>query len=139
MFRSRTDEQVLPADFSQVVEGSGDSGSFGGKDEDGMAYGEALSGKGHMTHIESIKIAKGKWPDPIRTVLDAPTLPIATGNRAESMSADSPPTSRDGVEGGADQNSCRICGAPSELGQPLFHPCKCSGTIRYIHQDWCVL
>ncbi|KAJ2917102.1 hypothetical protein MD484_g3273, partial [Candolleomyces efflorescens] len=25
--------------------------------------------------------------------------------------------------------------APAEPDQPLFHPCKCSGTIRYIHQD----
>ncbi|KAG2142827.1 uncharacterized protein EDB93DRAFT_1241500 [Suillus bovinus] len=32
-------------------------------------------------------------------------------------------------------NTCRICSAPSDLDQPLFYPCKCSGTIRYIHQD----
>ncbi|OSX64112.1 hypothetical protein POSPLADRAFT_1138372, partial [Postia placenta MAD-698-R-SB12] len=31
--------------------------------------------------------------------------------------------------------TCRICSAPAEPDQPLFHPCKCSGTIRYIHQD----
>ncbi|PCH44456.1 hypothetical protein WOLCODRAFT_90853 [Wolfiporia cocos MD-104 SS10] len=31
--------------------------------------------------------------------------------------------------------TCRICSTPAEPGQPLFHPCKCSGTIRYIHQD----
>lgn len=36
-------------------------------------------------------------------------------------------------------DTCRICSAPAEPGQPLFHPCKCSGTIRYIHQDWYVL
>ncbi|KAI0251385.1 hypothetical protein BJV78DRAFT_1375071 [Lactifluus subvellereus] len=34
-----------------------------------------------------------------------------------------------------DQDTCRICSAPAEPDQPLFHPCKCSGTIRYIHQD----
>ncbi|KAH0582550.1 hypothetical protein H2248_010489 [Termitomyces sp. 'cryptogamus'] len=34
-----------------------------------------------------------------------------------------------------EQDTCRICSAPAEEGQPLFHPCKCSGTIRYIHQD----
>ncbi|KIY52974.1 hypothetical protein FISHEDRAFT_34386, partial [Fistulina hepatica ATCC 64428] len=32
-------------------------------------------------------------------------------------------------------DTCRICSAPAEPDQPLFHPCKCSGTIRYIHQD----
>lgn len=34
------------------------------------------------------------------------------------------------------KDTCRICSAPGEPGQPLFYPCKCSGTIRYIHQDW---
>ncbi|KAG8906763.1 hypothetical protein FRC01_007903, partial [Tulasnella sp. 417] len=29
---------------------------------------------------------------------------------------------------------CRICGGPAEPDSPLFYPCKCSGTIRYIHQ-----
>ncbi|KAF8141917.1 hypothetical protein EV363DRAFT_1151445 [Boletus edulis] len=33
------------------------------------------------------------------------------------------------------KDTCRICSAPGEPGQPLFYPCKCSGTIRYIHQD----
>ncbi|EGN95092.1 hypothetical protein SERLA73DRAFT_61388 [Serpula lacrymans var. lacrymans S7.3] len=32
-------------------------------------------------------------------------------------------------------DTCRICSAPGESDQPLFYPCKCSGTIRYIHQD----
>ncbi|KAJ7036506.1 hypothetical protein C8F04DRAFT_953656 [Mycena alexandri] len=32
-------------------------------------------------------------------------------------------------------DTCRICSAPAEVEQPLFYPCKCSGTIRYIHQD----
>jgi E3 ubiquitin-protein ligase MARCH6 len=34
-----------------------------------------------------------------------------------------------------EQDTCRICSAPAEADQPLFYPCKCSGTIRYIHQD----
>ena len=34
------------------------------------------------------------------------------------------------------KDTCRICSAPGEPGQPLFYPCKCSGTIQYIHQDW---
>ncbi|KAG8904942.1 hypothetical protein FRB99_000996 [Tulasnella sp. 403] len=29
---------------------------------------------------------------------------------------------------------CRICGGGAEPDAPLFYPCKCSGTIRYIHQ-----
>ncbi|THU75626.1 zf-C3HC4-domain-containing protein [Dendrothele bispora CBS 962.96] len=34
-----------------------------------------------------------------------------------------------------EQDACRICSAPGKPDQPLFYPCKCSGTIRYIHQD----
>ncbi|EJD07670.1 uncharacterized protein FOMMEDRAFT_101037 [Fomitiporia mediterranea MF3/22] len=34
-----------------------------------------------------------------------------------------------------DADTCRICSAPAEPDAPLFHPCRCSGTIRYIHQD----
>ncbi|GAA5809564.1 hypothetical protein MFLAVUS_002974 [Mucor flavus] len=29
---------------------------------------------------------------------------------------------------------CRVCHSESTPEQPLFHPCKCSGSIRYIHQ-----
>ncbi|KAF8318671.1 hypothetical protein DL93DRAFT_323184 [Clavulina sp. PMI_390] len=41
------------------------------------------------------------------------------------------------MSGPAEDNidTCRICSGPAEPNQPLFHPCKCSGTIRYIHQD----
>lgn len=38
-----------------------------------------------------------------------------------------------------DVDTCRICSMPSEDDRPLFYPCKCSGTIKYIHQDWSVL
>jgi E3 ubiquitin-protein ligase DOA10 len=31
---------------------------------------------------------------------------------------------------------CRVCRSEGTLDQPLFHPCKCSGSIRYVHQEW---
>lgn len=34
------------------------------------------------------------------------------------------------------ENVCRICRCGPEPGQPLYHPCKCAGSIRYCHQDW---
>ena len=37
-----------------------------------------------------------------------------------------------------DGGSCRICHGESEPDRPLFYPCKCSGSIKYIHQD-CLL
>ncbi|CAO3567677.1 unnamed protein product [Mortierella alpina] len=30
---------------------------------------------------------------------------------------------------------CRVCRSEGTPEQPLFHPCKCSGSIRYVHQD----
>ncbi|EPQ31208.1 uncharacterized protein PFL1_01395 [Pseudozyma flocculosa PF-1] len=32
-------------------------------------------------------------------------------------------------------DSCRICRCPAEPDQPLYHPCKCAGSIRFCHQD----
>lgn len=30
---------------------------------------------------------------------------------------------------------CRVCRCEGTPDQPLFHPCKCRGSIKYIHQD----
>ncbi|CAO3592954.1 unnamed protein product [Absidia cylindrospora] len=37
-----------------------------------------------------------------------------------------------------DQEICRVCRCESTLTKPLHHPCKCTGSIRFIHQD-CLL
>ena len=29
---------------------------------------------------------------------------------------------------------CRICLLEGDEDHPLFHPCRCSGTIKYVHQ-----
>ncbi|KAI8915089.1 hypothetical protein BC831DRAFT_168403 [Entophlyctis helioformis] len=35
---------------------------------------------------------------------------------------------------------CRVCRSPATPDDPLFHPCKCSGSMRFVHQqcleDW---
>ena len=31
---------------------------------------------------------------------------------------------------------CRICRAESTEAEPLFYPCKCSGSIKFVHQEW---
>ncbi|WFD08027.1 RING-type E3 ubiquitin transferase [Malassezia vespertilionis] len=31
--------------------------------------------------------------------------------------------------------TCRICRSEEEPGAPLYHPCRCTGSIRYCHQD----
>jgi hypothetical protein len=44
------------------------------------------------------------------------------------------------VTGGAsdDEAECRICRGGEESQRPLFYPCKCSGSIKYTHED-CLL
>ncbi|KAI8337874.1 hypothetical protein BC941DRAFT_512879 [Chlamydoabsidia padenii] len=37
-----------------------------------------------------------------------------------------------------DQEICRVCRCESTVQNPLYHPCKCSGSIRFVHQD-CLL
>lgn len=33
------------------------------------------------------------------------------------------------------QDSCRICRGEGTTAQPLYYPCKCSGSIKYVHQE----
>nr|POF06898.1 erad-associated e3 ubiquitin-protein ligase doa10 [Quercus suber] len=32
-------------------------------------------------------------------------------------------------------DTCRICRSEGSPEEPLFHPCKCSGSIKFVHQD----
>lgn len=34
-----------------------------------------------------------------------------------------------------DLDTCRICRGEATSTEPLFFPCKCSGSIKYVHQD----
>jgi E3 ubiquitin-protein ligase DOA10 len=35
----------------------------------------------------------------------------------------------------SEEKFCRVCRCEGTPDQPLFHPCKCRGSIKYIHQD----
>ncbi|KAH9826512.1 RING-variant domain is a C4HC3 zinc-finger like motif [Teratosphaeria destructans] len=40
------------------------------------------------------------------------------------------------VAGASDkQDICRICRSEGTDDEPLFYPCKCSGSMKYVHQD----
>lgn len=43
-----------------------------------------------------------------------------------------------GEEGEEEEDVCRICRTSGEKGSPLYYPCACSGSIKYVHQD-CLL
>ncbi|KAG9944186.1 hypothetical protein KCU85_g8148, partial [Aureobasidium melanogenum] len=32
-------------------------------------------------------------------------------------------------------DTCRICRSEGSAAEPLFYPCKCSGSIKFVHQD----
>ncbi|KAL7320005.1 hypothetical protein PS15m_003077 [Mucor circinelloides] len=34
-----------------------------------------------------------------------------------------------------EEEICRVCRSEGTPEQPLFHPCKCAGSIRHVHQD----
>ncbi|KAK9447055.1 uncharacterized protein V1518DRAFT_429375 [Limtongia smithiae] len=36
---------------------------------------------------------------------------------------------------GREVDTCRICRGEGTVEEPLFHPCKCSGSIKFVHQD----
>ncbi|PKS10134.1 hypothetical protein jhhlp_001884 [Lomentospora prolificans] len=40
-----------------------------------------------------------------------------------------------GIPQNVDPDTCRICRGESTPDEPLFYPCKCSGSIKYVHQD----
>jgi E3 ubiquitin-protein ligase MARCH6 len=38
-------------------------------------------------------------------------------------------------DGFSDPDTCRICRGEGTTDEPLFYPCKCSGSIKYVHQN----
>uniref|UniRef100_A0A3P8X5A6 E3 ubiquitin-protein ligase MARCHF6 n=1 Tax=Cynoglossus semilaevis TaxID=244447 RepID=A0A3P8X5A6_CYNSE len=38
----------------------------------------------------------------------------------------------------ADEDICRVCRSEGSLDKPLYHPCVCTGSIKFIHQE-CLL
>ena len=41
---------------------------------------------------------------------------------------------RNSERANADGDTCRICRGDGSQEEPLFYPCKCSGSIKYVHQ-----
>ncbi|KAI8931445.1 hypothetical protein NX059_011772 [Plenodomus lindquistii] len=48
---------------------------------------------------------------------------------SDSVSQSSEPQDRD------EADTCRICRGEGTPEEPLFYPCKCSGSIKYVHQE----
>lgn len=44
-------------------------------------------------------------------------------------------TSQASTTGTLNPDTCRICRSEGSPSEPLFHPCKCSGSIKFVHQE----
>ncbi|KAL2194713.1 hypothetical protein P885DRAFT_80023 [Corynascus similis CBS 632.67] len=65
-------------------------------------------------------------PDPAR---------FPNTRRRISSSATKGPRSGFSESHTSDPDTCRICRGEGSTEEPLFFPCKCSGSIKYVHQD----
>ncbi|KAI1769998.1 hypothetical protein F4818DRAFT_434567 [Hypoxylon cercidicola] len=56
--------------------------------------------------------------------------------RAETMAEHAIPAIKPASnDASVDPDTCRICRGEGTADEPLFYPCKCSGSIKYVHQD----
>lgn len=90
-----------------------------------------LTGSDHSppstTHAKSHLVATMATPpeDVARAGIEGPDImndPAFDRNKTESTTA-------------ADGDTCRICRSEGSEEEPLFYPCKCSGSIKFVHQD----
>ncbi|KXH60734.1 hypothetical protein CSAL01_06478 [Colletotrichum salicis] len=59
-----------------------------------------------------------------------------SASRPASVTHDAAKTRSQANDAGAlDPDTCRICRGEATAEEPLFYPCKCSGSIKYVHQD----
>ncbi|KAF9875351.1 hypothetical protein CkaCkLH20_07171 [Colletotrichum karsti] len=64
-------------------------------------------------------------------------------SRRRASASKAAPTGHDSVKprsnandaGALDPDTCRICRGEATAEEPLFYPCKCSGSIKFVHQD----
>lgn len=62
-----------------------------------------------------------------------PDAAASTADMGAMGRGPAPVTGSESVAG--DVDTCRICRGEGTSGEPLFYPCKCSGSIKYVHQD----
>jgi hypothetical protein len=35
-----------------------------------------------------------------------------------------------------EEDVCRVCRLEAHEENPMVHPCRCSGSVRWVHPDW---
>ncbi|KAM3416608.1 ERAD-associated E3 ubiquitin-protein ligase doa10 [Cercospora zeina] len=69
-------------------------------------------------------------PDNAPNITNHPAFEPAPPRRRDTVS--SIKTTTDGGQAG---ETCRICRSEAAPNEPLFYPCKCSGSIKFVHQE----
>lgn len=64
----------------------------------------------------------------------SPVPEQSTGVVGEAGKSNRPPDGDPDDE----EDVCRICRTPGDDDSPLYYPCACSGSIKYVHQE-CLL
>ena len=61
-------------------------------------------------------------------------------SNSENTSDLTPGIEAKGKQKALEEDTCRICRSEGSKDEPLFYPCKCNGSIRFVHQnclmDW---
>ena len=63
------------------------------------------------------------------SALDQKSLTITRPSTDSLWSVADTPTSEQ------EEICCRVCHGEAEVTRPLFHPCRCDGSIKFVHQD----
>ena len=75
---------------------------------------------------------KSEHPSPMNAILDEyDGLP----NEAQPPEMLRKASTASKTKGGEEFDTCRICRGEGSIEEPLFYPCKCSGSIKYVHQS----
>ncbi|KAM4792759.1 E3 ubiquitin-protein ligase MARCHF6 isoform 5-T5 [Cyanocitta cristata] len=76
-------------------------------------------------------VSPARWRPP-RKVLRSPR------DRRQSPSGGSAGAASEGGRGAEEEEAdiCRVCRSEGTPEKPLYHPCVCTGSIKFIHQEW---
>ncbi|KAH6635752.1 hypothetical protein F5144DRAFT_565346 [Chaetomium tenue] len=74
-----------------------------------------------------------RFPEPFPA--PAPDPPVYPKNRRRKSSSTSSRRAEPPDSLLPEPDTCRICRGEGSADEPLFFPCKCSGSIKHVHQD----
>jgi len=93
-----------------------------------LSHGSAPhQGKGEQTEFQQEEFKAGGNPGEEKEETHQ-QIPAAAASSLQLPQREREPT-------GSEEKECRVCRSGEEEGRPLFYPCRCKGSIKYVHQD----